>query len=49
MRPILLLALALFVAGAIYVVLFVGRREKNMPGGPPTLPLLGNVHQVPKK
>lgn len=49
MRPILTLLLGLLVAGITYVVLFVGRREKSLPPGPPTIPVLGNVHQIPKK
>jgi cytochrome P450 len=30
---------------AAYVFLFVGRREKHLP----PLPILGNIHQIPKK
>lgn len=49
MSPVLLSALAFMVAGAAYVYLYIGRREKGLPPGPPTVPLLGNLHQIPKK
>lgn len=35
---------------AIFVrLLFTGRRPKNYPPGPPTLPMLGNIHLVSAK
>lgn len=49
MSPTLLVLWTSLVAGCLYLYLFVGRREKNLPPGPPTLPILGNIHQIPKK
>jgi len=36
------LALAL-----VYRLLQVGKRDPRMPPGPPTIPILGNAHQIP--
>lgn len=38
---------ALLIAFAIYRLLQIGRRDPRMPKGPPTVPILGNFHQIP--
>lgn len=45
-----LLVLATIVAGAIiygiYEIFQIGKRPKDIPPGPPTVPILGNIHLV---
>jgi hypothetical protein len=36
-------------AYVLYKVLTFGSREKNLPPGPPTIPVLGNAHLIPLK
>jgi hypothetical protein len=37
----------LTVVFGLYRVLQIGKRDSRMPNGPPTLPILGNFHQIP--
>ncbi|KAF2113642.1 cytochrome P450 [Lophiotrema nucula] len=44
------LGVSISVAALVLVwrLLHFGRREKHLPPGPPTIPILGNAHQIPK-
>lgn len=41
--------LATLVSLAIYWLSRIGQRPKGYPPGPPTLPLIGNLHLMPKE
>lgn len=44
---IFLYATGLVLIGCVYLLLQVGKRDPRMPRGPPTIPILGNAHQIP--
>ncbi|KEF57227.1 uncharacterized protein A1O9_07417 [Exophiala aquamarina CBS 119918] len=45
--PYLYLCVLVLGVFGIYRLLQVGKRDPRMPKGPPTLPILGNFHQIP--
>lgn len=41
--------LVLLVSAIVWQVTKIGQRPKNYPPGPPTLPIIGNLHQIPQE
>ncbi|KAL2862702.1 cytochrome P450 [Aspergillus lucknowensis] len=48
-HPFLPIVLVVVLLGSLWVILTKGRREKGLLPGPLTLPILGNLHQIPTK
>lgn len=42
-------AIALVVVIGFARLLLIGKRPKGYPPGPPTIPILGNIHQMPAR
>jgi hypothetical protein len=45
--PVVPVAAAVTLSVLVYRTLQIGKRDPRMPPGPPTVPILGNAHQIP--
>lgn len=48
LNPTTIGVLVSLVMLVVYRVLQIGKRDPRMPPGPPTIPILGNAHIIPR-
>lgn len=49
MASVIIAILALLAAAIVYALTTIGHRDRDLPPGPPTLPILGNITHIPLK
>lgn len=48
LNPATIGVICALVVSVVYRILQIGKRDPRMPPGPPTIPILGNAHIIPR-